>query len=319
MVQFFDWWLYFSADHASKLTLDAIYRRPGYILLSEAVDLLGRSWFSEWSGTELTARAVPTVPTEKELRHNARLFPPIELVPPPPVPFQAPQWRVLTSTGVHSTETEEEARAIWEAEWPFLVAKLVAMWRLESAARSRFESTVLKLRQSLDAGASRSFVHRLSDGNLIAIPAFVWGREVIPAIFDVSDYLSGRDDTKVNWLKFKNPDARSFRGYYVYEGRVLLIKSEVGRLAEGCVLLEEGSSASIVKSRSGPKRGRPSRSGSLADADAPLIEDMETLIANDSLSPTAAARKVVKNAAGYGTEDNKIRRLVQRFNKKNQS
>jgi hypothetical protein len=63
-------------------------------------------------------------------------------------------------------------------------------------------------------------------------------------------------------------------------------------------------------------RGRPKGAGSFEDADSPLIYEINRLISTSkSQSPTAAATKLVDNglAAGSGTTESKIRRLVRRY------
>ena len=62
------------------------------------------------------------------------------------------------------------------------------------------------------------------------------------------------------------------------------------------------------------RRGRPKGSGSLAELDAPLVERMRHLIEQkEALSPTAAAKMIVGEARGGGTEESTISRLVKRY------
>jgi hypothetical protein len=73
---------------------------------------------------------------------------------------------------------------------------------------------------------------------------------------------------------------------------------------------------SSVADATGPRRaaGRPVGSGAFTALDAPLVEQMrEDLLENPSLSPTAAARRLVSRAAGGGSEESKIKRLTQRY------
>ena len=54
---------------------------------------------------------------------------------------------------------------------------------------------------------------------------------------------------------------------------------------------------------------------SLAEADAPLVEEMRGMVARgDVPSPTQAAQRVVSRAVGGGTAESKVRRLVNRYN-----
>jgi hypothetical protein len=65
------------------------------------------------------------------------------------------------------------------------------------------------------------------------------------------------------------------------------------------------------------RRGRPKRSG-VEELDIPLIEKMDQMIRSGlALSPTAAARSIVKQqpVAGNSTEVAKIKRLVKLYRK----
>lgn len=62
------------------------------------------------------------------------------------------------------------------------------------------------------------------------------------------------------------------------------------------------------------RRGRTKGSGSFADADLPLLEEMAALIANGkAASPDGAARLLADRAAGGGTFESKATRLAKRF------
>ena len=64
-------------------------------------------------------------------------------------------------------------------------------------------------------------------------------------------------------------------------------------------------------------RGRPKGVGSLESVDAPLVEEMRSDILNDSsLSPTAAAYRVIDRAKGGGSAESKAKRLVERYSEK---
>jgi hypothetical protein len=65
------------------------------------------------------------------------------------------------------------------------------------------------------------------------------------------------------------------------------------------------------------RRGRPKGSGSYEAADAPLIEAMRAaILANPTLSPTAAALQVAHRAAGGGTDESKAKRLAAAYSAK---
>lgn len=62
------------------------------------------------------------------------------------------------------------------------------------------------------------------------------------------------------------------------------------------------------------RRGRVKGSGSLADADAALVDEMRTLIAEGrAFSANSAAQIVAEKAAGHGTIDSKAIRLAKRY------
>ena len=64
------------------------------------------------------------------------------------------------------------------------------------------------------------------------------------------------------------------------------------------------------KRRAGRKKG----SGSLADSDSPLLEDMENLIAGGEVASVwAAAMKMSDKATGAGTPNSKAKRLAGRY------
>ena len=63
------------------------------------------------------------------------------------------------------------------------------------------------------------------------------------------------------------------------------------------------------------RRGRKPGSGSYAEHDAPLVQEMKALIdKGEAASPHAAAIQIVNKAKGSGTEESKVRRLVDRYN-----
>lgn len=75
------------------------------------------------------------------------------------------------------------------------------------------------------------------------------------------------------------------------------------------VVKMEGTIATIK-----PRRGRKPGSGSMANADAPLLQEMADLIATGrAFSPDGAAKLVASKAAGAATVDNKANRLAKRF------
>jgi hypothetical protein len=78
------------------------------------------------------------------------------------------------------------------------------------------------------------------------------------------------------------------------------------------------ASEPVTSSGSKPKGGgRPPGAGSLAQVDAPLVERMrESIRANRSLSPYAAALTLAGEAQGGGTLESKAKRLTGRYSAK---
>ena len=73
-----------------------------------------------------------------------------------------------------------------------------------------------------------------------------------------------------------------------------------------------------VETRSNKRGGgRPRGAGSYSAVDALLVEEMRAAILNDvSLSPTAAAFRLIDRAAGAGTDESRAKRLVERYSEK---
>ena len=231
MVKLPEKWPYWPPENFDLIPLSAHWRPADHILLSEAVDLIGREVFGpEWSGQELKARQLSTV-------HS----------PPPqqtedPGPFQDPSpspiypagidrisssspapggWRVITAKGNRYLDSEDKAVALWKQEQP----KLLEMWREEKAARARHVAIVRKLRTDLNAGTLHAWAHRTKAGDLTEIPLHIWGRDGITSVFEL-----GNDRQKwlnPNMIEFCLPTV-SYDSIRV-EGRVLLKRSEVER------------------------------------------------------------------------------------------
>ncbi len=86
--------------------------------------------------------------------------------------------------------------------------------------------------------------------------------------------------------------------------------------AESTAPSSEAAATSVpdAASTARQRRGRPSGSGSWADADAPLVDKMRELIeAGNAKSPNDAASKVAREARGSGTVESKITRLAKRY------
>lgn len=228
MVKLPEKWPYWPPVNLDLNPLSEHWRPADHILLSEAVDIVGRATFGEeWTGEELKARRLSTF-------HS----------PPPqqtedPGPFQDPSpstiylagiqrisarggWSVITAKGTRDLDSEDKAVALWKQEEP----KLLEMWREEEAARGRHDAIVPKLRTVLNAGTLHAWAHTTKSGYLTEIPLHMWGRDDITSVFEL-----GNDRQK--WL---NPNMIEFYQETVsydepirVEGRVLLKRSEVER------------------------------------------------------------------------------------------
>ena len=94
------------------------------------------------------------------------------------------------------------------------------------------------------------------------------------------------------------------------QGRVLIPKADLMAALEGAPSgLTRGNQRKGAGVR---RRGRKKGSGSLADKDKPLLELMKPLIAGGK-AHWAAAMEVVGKAAGTGTDESKVKRLVARY------
>ena len=191
-----------------------IWRPAGYLLLSEALDVIGRATFGEkWTGAELRARNVfDTVLKPPHKMEDRFIYSPIDIQRVPT------GWLVTTTSGNVIVDSEDEALALWRQERP----DLVQMWRAERSARYRFRLTARKLRDDLYNGNLRAWAHRPKVGDVEEIPTYVWGRDGIVWVFEL-----GNDPAR--WL---SPNAiklrdESGKGSVSMEGRVLLLASEV--------------------------------------------------------------------------------------------
>lgn len=220
-------WPYWPSEKSGLEPLSNHWRPSGYILLSEAVDSVGRAKFEgEWSGQELKARPLPPLPSEIEetLRKASRYG--IRRLPPKLPPRARPsKWEVITTQGHRYTDTEEAASALWDEERP----KLLEMWKTEHSARLRYESTVCQIRTDLYDGVLPAWAHRRTVGDLVEIPSHIWGREGIEAVFESEGTVNRANLNMISFNAAIGPGATFQAGSILVpvEGRVLLQKSDI--------------------------------------------------------------------------------------------
>ncbi len=151
------------SEHDIK-PLSDVYRPPGYILLSEVVEMMGKATLGEeWTGEELNARSLTNAILQESSHLEQTSF---SLTPdgmvimvavdgrPSPVPDR---WTVITTRGDRLVNSEEEARALWTQEEP----ELRDMWAREIAARQRHNTIARKVQNDLYAAVLPSWTHRL--------------------------------------------------------------------------------------------------------------------------------------------------------------
>lgn len=223
MVKVPEKWPYRPPDKYDLKPLSEHWRPAGYLLLSEAVDIVGRATFGEeWTGEELKARqlgkTVLEPPSELEDTIYTGLKAGVQMLPSSLESRGG--WRVTTTEGNRIVDSEERASALWKQERP----KLVKMCRAEEGARQRHDAIVQKLRTDLNAGTLHAWVHRTKVGGLVEIPPDDWGRDDIVSVFELGN-------RRTKWL---NPNIIKFIAALgtngnpkPVEGRVLLLASEV--------------------------------------------------------------------------------------------
>ena len=308
-------WPYKPPSEYDVTLLSDVYRPPGYILLSEVVEMVGKAMMGEeWTGEELKARSLTNVILE-ESSHLENTSP---WVPPGGIVFVGvgrhlspirERWKVITTQGDRLVNSEEEARALWNQEEP----KLRDMWDREDAARQRHTTIARKLQRSLNAAVLPSWAHRPNVGDRKEIPPHVWGCDDIPSVFELGDRLS---KWRVpNFIKFMDVDANGLT--VSVEGRVVLRQSDVERYIAPAPKPTMPGDPLAGKADRLRKPGRRLGSGSFDAADAKLLVKMErSLETGEATSFQKAAEAVVGRAAGGGTEESKIKRLVKKYGEK---
>ena len=232
---------YIPPNRVTAPPLSDIWRPDGYVLVSEGVEIMGRADFgNDWTGEELKARQYASripephivfLPDEDGVRR---------------VPGTLPErWQVQTADGRRVIfRSEQEARERWREERP----KLLEMWRAEHAARKRFDAVVSRIRTELYGGNLHAFAHRQRVGDLVEIPAYVWGRNQIRAVFELGDIDS----------KWRHPNVITFSaeigGYGSHvsvEGTALISEQELQAL-----LGEKSEQASELESEPDSREGQ---------------------------------------------------------------
>lgn len=183
-------WRYRPPDRTPAAQLDRIFRPPGYVLLAEAVDILGKERFGDaWTGTETRARKLPGAEKAEGLDHSVLLWSEDDVITA--MPSHPPSWRVLTEIGEVRTESKEAADARWREARP----RLVEQYKNELAAWRRYDEILRLLREQLYVGSLLAFAHRPQIGDLWPIPVHVWGRDGIERVFSLGSHLLQWRDT----------------------------------------------------------------------------------------------------------------------------
>ena len=211
---------YLPPNRVTAPSLSKIWRPDGYALVSEGIEIMGRADSGcDWTGEELRARQYTStkpephimfLPDEDGVRRN------------PGVGVHGEDaWFVQTADGRRVViRSEQEARARWREERP----KLFELWLAEYAARKRFDGVVSKIRTELYDGNLHAFVLRQQVGDLVEIPAHVWGRSEIRSVFELGDSNS-------KWLHpnvIKYSAEIGAHGSHVYvEGSTLISEQEL--------------------------------------------------------------------------------------------
>lgn len=182
------------------------YRPPGWLLLSEAVALVGETRFGDqWTGHEMTARAF--------LRRFGK---PHKLLVPHKVPSFPSVWRLQTMRGSLVYKTIEEAVRVANDQAP----KLEAAWAEELADLDRFETAVKELRDGLRTGNVHGHVLRPQFGDLIPVPSHVWG-----SVAATSAFATATSHSKPDWLGF--PGSNSIGWTVTIEGCAVIQETEL--------------------------------------------------------------------------------------------
>jgi len=220
---------YIPPNKVTAPPLSDIWRPDGYVLVSEGIEIMGRADFgNDWTGEELKARQYASripephimfLPDEDGVRRN------------PGVGVHGDDfWFVQTSDGRRVViPSEQEARARWREERP----KLFEMWLAEHAARKRFDVAVSKIRTELYDGSLHAFALRQQVGDLVNIPAHVWGRSEIKSVFELGDIDS-------NW---RHPNVISFSAEIGTYGNQVSV--------EGLTLISERELQALLGERPG--------------------------------------------------------------------
>lgn len=200
-----------------------IWLPPGDILLSESLNAIGLAKFpDDWRETDIYARAPAAMGGEPPDGTGA-LYP-IEsgieyLGLTQDTQFsrsgkniivkESKSWRVITSKGYRTVRSKQEALDISSVE----KLVLLDMWRVEWAARKRFQAVVDDTRDALSTDTLQSTIYRTETGLTESIPTQIWKQQNAEFAFGLS----------YSWRLPSHRDAVSFNGW----GWALLNKEQV--------------------------------------------------------------------------------------------
>lgn len=168
---------------------------------------------------------------------------------------------------------------------------------LERYERRAKEANLL-IRKELNRGRLQGWINNLKTGQKLRLAAEGWTG---------SWYEAGYVPSGI-WAPYIDNSMYDLPGP---QGSVLNGKSRP-------ILLElddfDAWLSSFLEAPKKKRTGRPKGVGSLERADEPLVAEMKSLLcATEARSPMQAAGMVLPRAAGEGTPESKIRRLVRRY------
>ncbi len=178
-----------------------IYCPPGYILLAEAVEVLGKGLHpDEWTGQEQRAR---------DIRHSYIADPRKE---------DRGGWRVMTTRGYEWADSVEQAHELLAKERPLLEA----LREEEISARVRRVEIAFSLRKALNGGWLHSWLFAPDLGKLEPIDPDFWASNDAMSAFSPGSDRPGQHQP--------NPISLSLGNSYfpvVWKGSVVLKSAEV--------------------------------------------------------------------------------------------
>lgn len=196
-----DRFIYQPLPKTDQPTFVHIYCPPRFMLLSEAVEVVGKSLHpDEWTGQEQRAR---------DVRYSYLADPSQD---------DRGGWRVMTTRGYELAGSEEQANELWAIEQP----RLESLRASEIAARTRRYEIAYSLRKALNGGWLQSWLFETKLGKLAEIPTHFWASEDALFAFDTGNEQPVR--TRPNTIRL---NLGHLYTDVVWEGSVVLKSAEV--------------------------------------------------------------------------------------------